>query len=53
MNKMRVNLIKIRSCVLLGGLTVLTGFLVTFKVDMNVLLFHWLTRNLERFSLVN
>ena len=52
MNKMRRNLIKIRSSAILSGLTGLTSFLVTVW-SVNVIVFDWLIRKYETFSLVN
>ena len=52
MNKMRRNLIKIRSCAILSGLTGRTSFLVTVW-SINVIVFDWLIRKYETFSLVN
>ena len=52
MNEMRRNLIKIRSCAILSGLTGLTSFLVTVW-SINVIAFDWLIRKYETFSLVN
>ena len=46
MNKMRRNLIKIRSCAILSGLTGLTSFLVTVW-SINVIAFDWLIRKYE------
>ena len=48
-NKIRRNLIKIRSCAtIIVGLTGLTVFLVTFR-SINMLNFDWLIRKYETF----
>lgn len=44
-NKIRRNLNEIRSFAILGGLLGLKGIFYCYSRPMNVLLFHWLTKN--------
>ena len=52
MNKMRRNLIKIRSCAIFNWFNRFYRLLVAFR-SVNVLVFDWLPRKYETFSLVN
>ena len=52
MNKMRRNLIRIRSCAIFSWFNRFYRFLVAFRA-VNVLVFDWLLRKYETFSLVN